>query len=194
MSISPAGITQPGRASQHLKDCVYGSTEETYDAATPPEIAHLLQHREPGADASRRQVRTNKYEVFEILLHLRHRLQSRDKQPIETSFLKKRPPSANCVSPCCLICDRLLETDRTFCRASGFRSPAHLPAVYLEAGASVKWQTVPEISFNKSLGLQSPSSPLVVPAGQITRTRCTLASLTASRSAKTTQCCVIRNR
>lgn len=35
--------------------------------------------------------------------------------------------------------------------ASGFRSPAHLLAVYLEAGAFAKWQTVPEISFDKSL-------------------------------------------
>lgn len=32
---------------------------------------------------------------------------------------------ANCISPCCLICDRLLESDMDL-PASGFRSPAHL--------------------------------------------------------------------
>lgn len=50
---------------------------------------------------------------FEIVLHVRHRLQSRDKQSIETPFFKAlAAPSANCVSPRRLICDRLLETDR----------------------------------------------------------------------------------
>lgn len=101
-----------------------------------------------------KKVRTNKHN------HLRHRLQSRDKQPIEISFLKKclepRWPIAFLLAALSVTDSQKLIGPR---RASGFRSPAHLPAVYLEAGASVKWQTVPEISFNKSLAC-SPSPPV----------------------------------
>lgn len=47
-----------------------------------------------------------------------HCLQSIDKQSMETDFFcfnsVNKFPSANRVSPCCLICDRLLETDRAW--------------------------------------------------------------------------------
>ena len=98
-----------------------------------------------------------------------HACNQKDKQPRVTSFLKKR---LRCLWPIAVLLAALSVTDSGKLigprRASGFRSPAHLPAVYLEAGASTKWQTVPEISFNKSLacGHSSPV-PLLFPQARI---------------------------
>lgn len=67
-------------------------------------------------------------------------LESRDKQPIEISVLKERSehPGQWHFSLPGLISDRLPETDRGSLDSV---LSAHLPAVYLKTGTSVKWQT-----------------------------------------------------
>jgi len=90
-------------------------------------------------------------------------------------------PLANCVSPCCLICDRLLETDRTL---PGLWIP--FPRT-LTSGLSGRWSLCEMANGARDIiqqipGLQSKSpSPLVVPAGkEPQKTPNTLAFLTAA--------------
>lgn len=139
------------------------NTVRSWPASEGSHLQHQQEENREDWDAvPPSHVERKRAKSLQPLLHLCHRLQSRDKQPIESPFFKRalRFLSANCVSPCCLICDRLLGTDSAW-SASGFRSPAHLPAVYLDAGASVKWQTVPEISLSKS-PVCRPSHPVLV--------------------------------